>query len=269
MEWLRRRTGAVLVGLVVVGAISGCADAGHGEPASAGSGGASSSPSASPMPIEQVVQFDPTLPALVQSSRELVGPSDGFASAETRAALLAAADATAAHLDVVQLSMAGGPAASQADPPVDEKLLEADTAALLDAIGVVREGVVAMAIEVVNVGAADAEQSVRDVLYLAIVAEQSAPVTADTPRRLLGIITATRDAQAAQTAYLDEQARQAAAAAEAAASDDSSGESGGSTGFREIPWSTYFPDCIWTTTHTDPLTGEEFTVSTPLGEMCH
>ncbi len=212
-----------MLSIAVLGGVSGCAG---GTPAAAPSPSAPAV-SSSPRPIEQVVPLDPVAPLLVQAARDLVAGTEGFAPGDARTALLAAADRLDADIQVVQLSMAGGPAASQATPPVDEALLATHTAELLAAVGVVRDGVVATATQVVDVDAAQAEQPLRDALFLAIQAQQSAPPTDDTPRLLLELVQHTRAAQASQAAYLEEQAR---LAAEAAAGSSSSGGSSDYTG---------------------------------------
>lgn len=226
---------------IIAVTVSGCAAA---APADENGGvttsAATSEPTGTPQPIEQVVALDPGAPALVQSARDLVAATDGFASGDARTALQAAADRLDADIRVVQLSMAGGPAASQADPPVDEVLLAADTATLTTALGAVRDGVVATSWDVVNVGAADADQAVRDEVYLAVMAERAVPAAdAATTARLVELIRLTRAAQDSQSAVLQERDRLAAEQAAAAESESSSGGGGGGeapTEYRAIPF---------------------------------
>ncbi|NQX34982.1 hypothetical protein [Herbiconiux sp. VKM Ac-2851] len=219
MPRLPSAVAVALLSVALLGGVSGCAAA---APVAAPVSSPSSSPS--PRPIEQVVPLDPEAPQLVQAARDLVAGTDGFAPGDARTALLAAADRLDADIQVVQLSMAGGPAASQATPPVDEALLAAHTAELLAAVGAVRDGVVTTAGQIVNVDAAQAEQPLRDAVFTAIQPVQTAAPTADTPRLLLELVQQARAAQTSQAAYLEEQARLAAEAA-AAASSSSSGSS--------------------------------------------
>lgn len=186
------------------------------------------------MPIEQVVEFDPLAEPLVAAGRSLVAGSEGFASLEARTALDVAVQQLDASVQVAQLSAAGGPAASQATPPVDEASIAADLSALYVAIGTVRTGVIETAARVVNDETPDAPQAARDQLYSAIVAQQAAAATAatdDTPRQLLELVALTRATQDAQVsgAAAAEAARQAAAEESASPSDGSASEGGSPT----------------------------------------
>ncbi|WP_368498057.1 hypothetical protein [Herbiconiux sp. A18JL235] len=209
MNGLNSRSSAVLVAVVAaVMVLSGCA----GTVGSDGAG-AVASVAPTPMPIEQVVELDPEAEPLVADAQALVATSDGWAAPEVRTALAAAAEQLAADIAVVQLSMAGGPAASQAVPPVDEERLATDLDAVLDSIGQVRQGVVTTAIQVLNEGAPNADQSLRDAAYVAIVEQQAqldSPATTATPAQLQALLTATRATQDSQLAYNEEQARRAA-----------------------------------------------------------
>ncbi|QJU55275.1 hypothetical protein SCB71_19805 [Herbiconiux sp. KACC 21604] len=196
----------------------------------------------SPMPIEQVVELDPAAEPLVADARALVAASDGWASPEARTALAAAAEQLAADIEVVQLSMAGGPAASQAEPPVDEERLATDLDAVLAAVGQVRAGVVTMAIQVLNEGAPNAEQAVRDAAYMAIVEQQAqlaSPATTATSAQVQDVLTATRATQDSQLAYNEEQARRAA---EEAASG---GGGGGGGDDSPTPAGWFVPNPWW------------------------
>ena len=219
--------GAVLLSASVAAVVavavsmSGCAgSAPAAAPLSTPAASPTAPPDSSPRPIEQVVPLDPEAPLLVQAARDLVAGTEGFAPGDARAALLASADRLDADIQVVQLSMAGGPAASQATPPVDEALLATHTAELLAAVGAVRDGVVATASQIVNVDAAEAQQPLRDAVFTAIQPLRSATPAADTPRLVLELVQHARAAQTSQAAYLEEQAR---LAAEAAAAESSGG----------------------------------------------
>ncbi|WP_291048588.1 hypothetical protein [Herbiconiux sp.] len=190
----------------------------------------------SPMPIEQVVAFDPIAEPLVAAGRSLVAGSDGFASLEARTALDVAVQQLDSSVQVAQLSAAGGPAASQATPPVDEASIAADLSALYAAIGTVRAGVIETAARVVNDETPDAPQAARDQLYSAIVAQQTAaavPATDDTPRQLLELVALTR---ATQDAQVDGAAAAEAAAEESASSSDGSASGGGSPTLIPVPF---------------------------------
>ncbi|WP_440709373.1 hypothetical protein [Herbiconiux sp. YIM B11900] len=219
---------AVSVAIAVT--VSGCA--GPAPTSGASPDSTAVGATSSPMPIEQVVAFDPIAEPLVVAGRSLVAGSDGFASLEARTALDVAVQQLDASVQVAQLSAAGGPAASQATPPVDEASIAADLSALYAAIGTVRTGVIETAARVVNDETPDAPQAVRDQLYGAIVAQQAAaaaPATDDTPRQLLELVALIRAAQDAQVegAAAAEVARQAD---EAASSSGEGSSSGGESG---------------------------------------
>ncbi|GAA2225070.1 hypothetical protein N1031_04870 [Herbiconiux moechotypicola] len=227
--------GVMLVVGVLAGALGGCAGPTTGGDTGSPPGEVPTVATAepSPVPIEEVVEIDPGAEQLVTDARELVTASDGWATLEARTALDAATQALARDIEVAQLSMAGGPAASQADPPVTAESAAVDFESVLTATGVVRDGVVATAIEVVNVGAAQAEQTLRDALYTAIVTQQQSGVTAETPRALVALLAAGRAAQDSQLAYNEEQARLAAEQAAAGGSGESG--SGGEIVWRAPP----------------------------------
>lgn len=225
---VRRRRGAVpgvlLAVGVVIAVLSGCS----GPAPAVDPVAASSSPTSSPRPIEQVVPIDPLAEPLVAAGRSLVAASDGFASLEVRTALDVAVQRLETSVQVAQLSAAGGPAASQASPPVDEASIAADLESLYAAIGAVRTGVIETASRVVNSETPDAPQSARDGLYTAIVAQQAASATAatdDTPRQVIELVALTRTVQDAQVAGA---AAAAEAAREATDTSGSSSDGGGS-----------------------------------------
>jgi hypothetical protein len=222
----RSRLAAAAALITITIALAGCATTSQaGTHASA-----TPTVSPSPVPIEEVVELDPLAEPLVAAGRELVAASDGFAALETRTALDLAVQHLGTDVQVAQLSAAGGPAASQADPPVDEASIAADIDALYAAIGGVRTGVIETASRVLNSETPDAPQVVRDGLYTAIVAQQTAATTAatdDTPRQLLELVALTRTVQDAQVAGA---AAAAEAAREAAESNDASSGGGGGGG---------------------------------------
>jgi hypothetical protein len=244
------------VALSLAASVSGCAGSGSAAPQTVAATQAAA-PASTPVPIEEVVALDPLAEPLVQAGRTLVTGSEGFAPVEARTQLDVAVQQLDADVRVVQLSMAGGPAASQATPPVDEARIAADIAALYAAAGAVRSGVIETASRVLNDETPDADQAVRDELYLAVVAQQAAAAgtaTDDTPRQVLELVAKTRAAQDAQTV--------GAAAREAAAqsSDDSGDSSGGSSStYTEVP-----PCFHWSPIQvTDPVTGEKKEVVLP------
>ncbi|MGD8168870.1 hypothetical protein ACEXOS_016765 [Herbiconiux sp. P16] len=222
--------GAILVLAVV---LTGCSASGSGTvPATPVSAtGAASTPSPTAVPIEEVVELDPLAEALVGAGHALVAGTEGFAPVEARTQLDMATATLETDVQVAQLSMAGGPPASQATPPVDEARIAADMAGFYAAAQAVRLGVVDNAIRVVNDEAPNADAAVRDDLYLAIVAQQSQTVaTDDAPRQVLELVAKVRAAQDSQAAYVAEQ--------EAQASEQTSGGEGGggsSSEFRPIP----------------------------------
>ncbi|MCS5735934.1 hypothetical protein [Herbiconiux daphne] len=210
----------------LLGALAGVAgcSAPAETPATVAASPVAASPAASAQPIEQVVPLDPLAEPLVQVGHSLVTGSEGFAPVEARTRLDMATAALEADVQVVQLSMAGGPAASQADPPVDEARIAADIAAVYDAVHAVRVAVVETAVQVVNVDAPDAAAAVRDELYLAIVDQQAqTAATDDTARQVLELVRKIRAAQDSQAEWVAAQA-----AAEEAGSQGAGGSSGGS-----------------------------------------
>jgi hypothetical protein len=260
---MRVRAGLVAVAIAVV--LSGCAGPVEG----LAGGGTSAPPTPSAQPIEQVIELDPGVDALLVDAAELTAATDGWAPADARAALDAAVQALTRSVEVARLSTAGGPAASEAAPPVTATSIASETVAVLTAVAAVREGVVATAIQVVNEGAPDADQTLRDAVYTAVVAHQAdisagAPASASTPRALIDLVGAARATQDSQLAHDEEQARRAAEE-EAAPSQgvDASGDVG-SDGMRHIPITNYYPDCMIHIDHVDPFTGEPFTVSVPV-----
>jgi hypothetical protein len=223
----RARLAAAAVLITITIALAGCATT-TSQAGTQGSATATASPS--PVPIEEVVELDPLAEPLVAAGRELVAGSDGFAALETRTALDLAVQHLETSVQVAQLSAAGGPAASQADPPVDEASIAADIDALYAAIGGVRTGVIETASRVLNSETPDAPQVARDGLYTAIVAQQTAATTTatdDSPRQLLELVALTRTVQDAQVAGA---AAAAEAAREAAESNDASSGGGGGGG---------------------------------------
>ncbi|WP_139256647.1 hypothetical protein [Herbiconiux ginsengi] len=241
--------------LVLAATVTGCAGPGSAAPETVATTQAAAS-APTPMPIEEVVDLDPLAEPLVAAGKALVAGTEGFAPVEARTTLDVAVQQLDADVQVAQLSAAGGPAASQATPPVDEARIAADIAALYAAAQLVRQGVVDTASRVLNEETPDADQAVRDDLYLAVVAQQAAgPATDDTPRQLLELVAKTRAAQDAQAA--------GAAAREAAEQSAADGESasGGGSG----PTYTEIPFCYhWPPLHiTDPLTGEPQDVTPP------
>ncbi len=221
--------------------------------------GASASPSSSPVPIEEFVEIDPLAEPLVQAGHLLVAGSEGFAGVDARTALDMATQKLEADVQTAQLSAAGGPAASQATPPVTSASISADIASLLTAVHAVRLGVVETAVRVVNSETPDADQAVRDELFTAIVAQQAqSSATDDTPRQTLELVAKVRATQDAQAAALAAAAA-AEAARQAAASQQSSGSSGSSSTFIQIPVCYRPPPMI---VHS-PLTGEDIDISPP------
>ncbi|MGA1836849.1 hypothetical protein VD659_07945 [Herbiconiux sp. 11R-BC] len=247
--------GALLCAVALL--VSGCAGPGGSAATVAadpgGASGASDSPTSSPVPIEEFVQIDPLAEPLVQAGHLLVAGSEGFAGVDQRTALDMATQKLEADVQTAQLSAAGGPAASQASPPVTSASISADIASLLTAVHAVRLGVVETAVRVVNSETPDADQAVRDELFTAIVAQQAqASATDDTPRQTLELVAkvrATRDAQAAALAAAAAAAAAAEAARQAAASSGSSSSGSGPI---------YFPLCFHPSPkpYTDPFTGE-------------
>ena len=225
--------------LLVVG-VTGCAGSGSAAPESvAATEVAAPAPTPTAMPIEEVVELDPLAEPLVGAGHALVAGSEGFAPVEARTRLDLATATLETDVQVAQLSMAGGPAASQATPPVDEARIAADIAALYTAAQTVRLGVVDTAVRVVNEEAPNADAALRDDLYLTIVAQQSqTTATDDTPRQLLELVAKVRAAQDSQAAYMAEQER---LAAEQASSGSDSGSGGSSTEFRPVPRMTLPP----------------------------
>ncbi|WP_382308724.1 hypothetical protein [Herbiconiux sp. UC225_62] len=226
---------AASAALTLAATISGCAGQGSAAPETVAATQVAA-PASTPVPIEEVVALDPLAEPLVAAGATLVTGSEGFAPVEARAALDVAVQQLDTDVKVVQLSMAGGPAASQATPPVDEARIAADLAALYAAVGEVRSGVIETASRVLNDETPDADQAVRDDLYLAVVAQQAAaagPATDDTPRQLLELVAKTRAAQDAQAAGL---AAKEAAAQSSGGGSSSSGDGAGSggTGFTPI-----------------------------------
>jgi hypothetical protein len=242
---------AVATVLALAGGVTGCSGSGSAAPATvATTEAAAPEPTPSAMPIEEVVELDPLAEPLVQAGHTLVAGSEGFAPVEPRTLLDMATAKLAADVQVVRLSMADGPAASDASPPVDEASIAADISAFYAAVHAVRQGVVETAIRIVNDEAPDADAALRDDLYLAIVAQQAqASATDDTPRQVLELVAKARAAQDSQAAYLAEQER---LAAEQAASG---GSSGGSTTVTPV-----FPEFHWPTPTSvcepDPISGQ-------------
>jgi hypothetical protein len=257
---------AVATVLVLAGTVSGCSGPGSGSGSAspetvAATSAAAPVPSPTARPIEEVVELDPLAEPLVGAGHALVAGSEGFAPVEARTQLDMATAALEADVQVVQLSMAGGPAASQAAPPVDEARIAADIAAFYAAAQAVRQGVVDTAIRVVNDEAPNADAALRDDLYLAIVAQQSQTVaTDDTPRQVLELVAKVRAAQDSQAAYAAEQERQAAEQ-----SSSGGGSGGGSGTGSDGPTLTRIPICIqWPPfCYTDAITGEQKCVASP------
>ena len=222
--------------LLAVG-VTGCAGSGSAAPETvAATEVAAPAPSPTAMPIEEVVELDPLAEPLVGAARGLVAGTDGFASVESRTQLDAATATLETDVQVAQLSMAGGPAASQATPPVDEARIAADITALYAAVGGVRSGVIETVVRVLNEETPDAVQAVRDDLYLAVVAQQAAAATAatdDTPRQLLELVAKARSAQDAQVAGVA--AREAAEQSSSGGGGQPSDSEGGGTGLIPVP----------------------------------
>ncbi|MCS5717273.1 hypothetical protein N1027_03890 [Herbiconiux sp. CPCC 205763] len=249
------------VALTLAATVSGCVGSGSAAPGTPAATPVASTPTPSPMPVEEVVALDPLAEPLVGAGHALVAGSEGFAPVEARTQLDMATATLETDVLVVQTSMAGGPAASQASPPVDEARITADIAALFAAAQSVRQGVVETAIRVVNDEAPDADPALRDDLYLAIVAQQSQAVaTDDTPRQVLELVAKVRAAQDSQAAYVAEQARQAASSG-----GGDGGGSGGSGSSMPIPVFPSIPEfdicdwgrgLTWPICHQDPTTLE-------------
>jgi hypothetical protein len=248
---------ALLLAVGVAGCSASGVDALPATPVSA-TEVAGPAPTATAMPIEEVVELDPLAEPLIGAGHALVTGSEGFAPVESRTKLDQATATLETDVQVAQLSMAGGPPASQATPPVGEARIAADIAALYAAIGEVRAGVLETSLRVLNEETPDADQAVRDALYTAVVAQQAASAntaTDDTPRQLLELVTKTRAAQDAQAAGTA--AREAAEQSSAGGDSTSGGESGPT--LTEIPFCIHWPPM----TLTDPVTGEPYEVTSP------
>ncbi|MCS5717272.1 hypothetical protein N1027_03885 [Herbiconiux sp. CPCC 205763] len=207
-----------IVAFSIATAVSGCVGPGSAEPAPTGPAAPATvapstrapgsgdtptpTPTSTPGPSSAPVAIDPVAEPLVAAGRSLSEGTAGLASLDSRAAL----DQATATLeaDIGAMSASGA--------RVDQARIAADIDGLLASTHAVRQGVVESAIRVVNDEARNADQALRDDLFLAITDQQAqTAATADTPRQVLDLVLkllAVQDSEAifaAQQAPAEEQ----------------------------------------------------------------
>jgi hypothetical protein len=226
---LRRRGLRILVtgiaALGLVGGVAGCVGPDSADPAGAaatqasdgmpGSTDASSpgsgarptatavpTPTPTPGPSSAPVAIDPLAAPLVAAGHSLSEGTAGLASVEARAALDQATATLEADVGAIGVPGAG----------VDGTRIADDIDGVLTSTHAVRQGVVESAIRVVNDEAPNADQALRDDLYLAIVDQQAQiAATDDTPRQVLDLVAKLIAVQDSEAAFA---AQQQAAAGE-------------------------------------------------------
>ena len=238
--WMTIGAGVVLSALLL--GVSGCADPGAAQsPAVEPVAAAEATPT--PTLVVPAYVADQNAVALAASVHGMVAALDGFASPESKVGLedavtrldldLAAADASVgAAATVTATPGAGAGAGDRVLPPGGwNQLVALDSSAVLQALDAARVHVIATSSRVLNAETPNAEQGVRDTLYLAVVEQQNTPAaTADTARLVGELVAKSRAAQASQQAWVDEQARLAAQPSGSGSGDGGGGGGGGETG---------------------------------------
>lgn len=248
--WMTIGAGVVLSALLL--GVSGCTDPGAAEsPAVAPVAAAEATPSPIPTPVVPAYVADQNAVALAASVHGMVASLDGFASPESKAGLedavtrldldLAAADASVGVAATATSTPGASPGAGATTGAGDRvlppggwnQLVALDSSTVLQALDAARVHVIATSSRVLNAETPNAEQGVRDTLYLAVVEQQNTPAaTADTARLVGELVAKSRAAQVSQQAWVDEQARLAAQPSGGGSSDGGGG--GGETGTGSI-----------------------------------
>ncbi|WP_066039797.1 hypothetical protein [Herbiconiux solani] len=249
--------GVVLSALLL--GVSGCTDPGAAEsPAVEPVAAAEATPTPTATPVVPAYVADQNAVALAASVHGMVAALDGFASPESKVGLedavtrldldLAAADASIGAATATATATPGtSPSPSTSTSPSPSatastsdrvlppggwnQLVALDSSAVLQALDAARVHVIATSSRVLNAETPNAEQGVRDTLYLAVVEQQNTPAaTADTARLVGELVAKSRAAQASQQAWVDEQARLAAQPSGSGSGDGGGGGGGGETG---------------------------------------